>query len=264
MLTFFVLTFALAWTLWAVAALVPLSGPARALIFLPGTFAPGLVALAMSAVHGGAQGAGALVGRIFRWDVGARWYVFALSFMAGVKLSAAVLHWGLYGAWPAFTTAPIAALFASAVLSTPFQAGEELGWRGYVLPRMAARLGLGPSSVLLGVIWAAWHLPLFYIADTTTTGQPFPVYLVSVTALSVVMAWLFARTGGSLLPVMLLHAGVNNTTAIVPGAVAVAGNPLALAATPVAWLTAGVLWLAGALLLWRMRGARSELRLGVP
>jgi len=100
------------------------------------------------------------------------------------------------------------------VLSTPVQAGEEVGWRGYALPRLAERLGLPWASVALGVIWACWHLRLFFLFDGADTfGQSFPVYLLSVTALSVAMAWLYWRTGASLLATMLLHAAVNNTKA---------------------------------------------------
>ncbi len=103
------------------------------------------------------------------------------------------------GAWPrlgseAWYLIPVAVAF-----STPFQAGEEIGWRGYALPRLATRFGLARASVLLGLIWACWHLPQFFIPEADTFGQSFFVYVLQVTALSVAMAWLYARTNGSLL-----------------------------------------------------------------
>src|SRR5262249_50036769 len=134
------------------------------------------------------------------------------------------------------------------------QAGEEVGWRGYALPRLTDRLGLAPASLVLGIVWAAWHFPLFFIPGTSTDGQSFPLYLLQVTAISVTMAWLYCRTGGSRLLVMLFHAAVNNTKDIVPSAVPGATNSFALSTSLVAWLTVALLWIVAAVLLRQMRG----------
>jgi membrane protease YdiL (CAAX protease family) len=107
--------------------------------------------------------------------------------------------------------------------------------------------------VLLGLIWAAWHLPLFFIPEADTAGQSFMVYLLQVTAVSVAMSWLFAHTRGSLLPVMLMHAAVNNTKDIVPSAEAGATNPWALSHSFVAWATLALLWLCAGCFLRLMR-----------
>jgi membrane protease YdiL (CAAX protease family) len=254
LITFFILTYIVAWSAWSAASLTPAAVP-RALLFLLGTFAPGIVALTLTGRAEGRRGVEALLRRLIDWDVPARWYVFAVSYMAAVKLTVAVLHRVITGAWPRFGDEPLwlmlAATFASTLMGG--QTGEELGWRGYALPRLAARFGLGGASVLLGVVWAAWHLPLFFIAETTTSSQSFPVYLLQVTAVSVVIAWLYARTRGSLLPVMLLHAAVNNTKDIVPSAEPNATNPWALSHSLVAWLTVLVLWLCAGYFLLRMR-----------
>jgi membrane protease YdiL (CAAX protease family) len=77
--------------------------------------------------------------------------------------------------------------------------------------------------------------------------------LLQVTALSVIMAWLFAKTHGSLLPVMLLHAAVNNTKDIVPSAEAHATNPWSLSQSPVAWLTVALLSLCAGYFLLQIR-----------
>ena len=132
------------------------------------------------------------------------------------------------------------------------QAGEEIGWRGFALPRLAARFGLGRASIALGIIWATWHLPLFYISATTTTGQSFVLYLLQVTALSVAIAWLYAHTSGGLLLVMIMHAAINNTKDIVPSAVATPGNPMSLNISIVGWLTLALLWLSAGYFLARM------------
>jgi uncharacterized protein len=244
-----------------VAVAVALTSPSlapgiRAQFFLPGTFAPGIVAIWLTARAEGRAGLRALLSRMFRWRVGAHWYLFAVTYMAGARLSAAVAYRLIRGEWPAFGPVPWYLLLAAVAFSTPFQAGEEIGWRGYALPRLASRLGLAPASVLLGVIWAAWHLPLFFVAGTNSTGQPFLPYLLGVTALSVAMAALYWASRGSLLLVMTMHAAINNLAALVPSALPEASNPFALRATLMLWLTVAALWAGAACLLvwmWRRR-----------
>ena len=253
-LKFFLLTYAVTWTFFAAAAgSEGLRGP---LVFL-GAISPSLVALALTMRADGREGVEALLSRILRWQVGARWYVFALGYVATVKLTAALIHRAITGVWPRFGDTPWIIMVAAMAVSTWTQAGEEIGWRGYALPRMAARLGLAPASILLGVIWATWHLPLFFISGADTTGQSFPLYLVQVTALSIAMAWLYWKTGGSLLLVMVLHAAINNTKDIVPSAVAApaAMSPWTLNGSLIGWLTAGLLWIVAACFLVQMRRA---------
>jgi len=233
-LEFFGLTFALSWALWSLVALVPVGTPLRTALFLPGTFAPAIVALWL--------GGRSLLDRIFIWQLQARWYVFAIFYIAAVKLAAAVVLRLATGTWPAIEPGQWFAFVAGMLVSIPFQAGEEIGWRGFALPRLTERIGLGAAALVLGVIWAAWHLPLFFIAGTDTTGQSFPLFLLSVTAISVALAWLYARTGGSLLLVMLMHAAANNTPHFVPSG-----------ASLVQWLSALFLWVGAGYLLVRMR-----------
>ena len=260
-LAFFSLTYAATWTCWAAAAAVSRGStpgdtvrPALAgALFLLGTVAPSLVALALTERAGGRAATRALLDRVFLWDVAARWYVFAVGYMLAIKLSAALVYRFVTGGWPRFGDEAWYLMAIAIVFSTWVQAGEEIGWRGYALPRLSARVGLAPASVILGVLWAGWHLPLFFVPAADTLGQSFPLYLIQVTALSVAAAWLYWRTGGSLLLVMLLHAAVNNTKDIVPSAVPGATNPFALSTSLVAWITATLLWIAAAHFLWRMR-----------
>jgi uncharacterized protein len=224
-------------------------------VFLCGVFAPSLVAVFLTWRAEGRPGVEALLRPILHWEVAPRFYLFAVGFLPALKLGAALLHRVLLGTWPGFGTLPWYAMAGAILVSTWIQAGEEVGWRGYALPRLAAVMGLGWASVALGVVWAAWHLPHFYFPEGDTFGQSFPVYLLNVTAISVAMAWLFWRTGGSLLLVMVMHAAVNNTKGIVPAAVPGATDAFALSATPVGWIGLGLAWAVAALLLLRMRGA---------
>jgi len=238
--------------LWVAAAAVPSRPGLRALLFLPGVFAPAVVALWLAARAEGREGTRALLERLFKWRVDVRWYVFAAGYMAAIKLAVAVVHRAAIDAWPQFGTEALYLIPFAIAVSTVVQAGEEIGWRGYALPRLAARLGLARASLVLGVVWAFWHLPLFYIAGTDTTGQSFPFYLLQVTALSVAIAWLYGHTGGSLPLVMLMHAAINNTAGIVPSAVPDATQPLALSASLVGWLTLALLWMGAGYFLLRM------------
>jgi len=260
LLKFFSLTYAATWICWMAAGAISRgnapAAPALAAIagalFLLGTFAPALVALALTERAEGRAATRALLRRVFEWRVGARWYVFAVGYMPAIKLSVALVHRFASGGWPRFGQEAWYLMATAILFSTWVQAGEEIGWRGYALPRLSDRFGLAPASVILGIIWASWHLPLFLVLESDKFGQSFPLYLLQVTALSVAAAWLYWRTEGSLLLVMLLHAAVNNTKDIVPSAVPGTTNPFALSTSLVAWLTVAFLWIAAAYFLVRM------------
>jgi membrane protease YdiL (CAAX protease family) len=263
-IAFFLLTFALTWLSWATASELSRSGQANGAslaaggLVLLGTIAPSLVALALTARREGRAAVQTLLRRVVQADVGLRWYVFAVGFMPAIKLTVALVHRVVVGAWPRFGDESWVLMFGAILISMWVQAGEEIGWRGYALPRLSERVGLAPASVILGVIWAAWHLPLFVMLDSDKLGQSFPIYLVQVTALSVAAAWLYWRTNGSLLLVMILHAAVNNTKDIVPSAVQGASDPSAFSRSPVAWLTVALLWVAAAFFLTQMRQVQAS------
>src|SRR5260370_42347840 len=108
----------------------------------------------------------ALPRRTVKWSVGARWYVFAGGSMAAIKLVAALFLRIATGGWPTFGQEPVYIMAIAILFSTPVQAGEEIGWRGYALPRPSARLGISGASIALGLIWAWWHFPFFFISAT--------------------------------------------------------------------------------------------------
>jgi membrane protease YdiL (CAAX protease family) len=263
LLKFFSLTYITSWSLWIAAAAIVRGDPTSSglaaislLLYLLGVFAPALVALALTARADGRAGTFDLLHRTIKWSVSARWYLFAIGYLAAIKLAAALLLRITTGAWPAFGQEPLYLMAIAIPFSTPAQAGEEIGWRGYALPRLSVRLGLSGASMALGVIWAGWHLPFFFISGTDKSAQSFPLYLLSVTALSVAMAWLYWRTNGSLLLTMLMHAAANNTKDIVPSAVTTATNAFSLSSSRVAWVSVAILWICAAYFLIRMRGVK--------
>ena len=255
LLAFFLLAYALMWACFfsVVRWHIPAHGFSGSVLLLLGAVAPSIAALGVTAGAQGRPGVRNLLAPVLHWRVAARWYVFAVGYMAAVKLFAACLHRLAFGAWPRFGDTPLYLIPVAILFSTPVQAGEEIGWRGFALGRLASRFGLGPASVLLGLLWACWHLPQFFVPEADTYGQSFLVYVLQVTAVSVAMAWLWARTGRSLLLPMLFHAAANNTKDIVPSAVPGATNSFRVGGSPIAWITVALLWICAAFFLARMR-----------
>lgn len=258
---YFLLTFVLSWicfisvavlshqTQTDSSALVVLQ---RVLVFL-GTIVPSLVALwltAQSSIVGETQN---LLAKITRWKVNIKWYVFALGYIAIIKLIVAIIYRITTGEWPRFGQETWYIMIVAILFSTWVQAGEEIGWRGFALPRLTVKLGLPLSTLLLGIVWACWHLPLFFVKGADTFEQSFSLYLMQVTALSVSMGYLYWRTGGSLLLVMLMHAAFNNTKDIVPSVDQGDTGTFALSHSLGAWLTVAFLWIFAAYFLIRMK-----------
>jgi membrane protease YdiL (CAAX protease family) len=267
-LGFLVLTYLCTWTCFVVA---DRGGDGLRLpLMLLGSFMPSLVAIALTARAAGRPGVRELLARLLQWRVGLRWYVFALTFLAVVKLAVAVAYRATTGGWPRFgehsVPTILVAIVVSGIVGGPL--GEEIGWRGYALPRLTQRWGLAPASVLLGVVWACWHLPLFFLAGLTTysdqLGQSFPTYLLQVTAFSVAIAWLMGNTRGSLLLAVLMHSAINQTKDIVPSKVAGADDMWGLSSSTAAWLTVALLWVCAGYFLARMHQRDRSARLAQP
>jgi uncharacterized protein len=258
---YFLLTFLISWTCFISLAILSHKFSGLNIILqtlgLLGTITPSLVALWLTERSGKAGQTQVLINKIIKWNVHIKWYVFAAFFMVIIKLLVAILYRVITGKWPIFGTEAWYIMAVAILFSTWVQAGEEIGWRGFALPRMTTKFGLPLAVLLLGVIWACWHLPLFFVKGANTFGQSFPVYLLQVTALSVIVGWLYWRTGGSLLLPMLLHAAVNNTKDIVPSAVSGATNAFALSQSLVAWLTVTLLWIFASYCLYHMRSIKT-------
>jgi membrane protease YdiL (CAAX protease family) len=94
---------------------------------------------------------------------------------------------------------------------------EEFGWRGYALPRLQARLNALGSSIVLGVIWTMWHLPLWFLAGSSQQGSSFWLFLASLVLTSVLYTWLFNNAKGSILVAVVFHAVGNTLSQMFPG-----------------------------------------------
>jgi membrane protease YdiL (CAAX protease family) len=143
------------------------------------------------------------------WRVGVRWWVAILlvSILGAGAVGMSVL---LGGDSPDVTvTIPGGVALFVFFLFPGSAGGEEIGWRGFALPHLqAARSALG-ASLVLGVVWGVWHLPLYLVGTEIRPLSLFAPWVLLTVAVSVIYTWIYNGTGGSLLMVLLFHAASN-------------------------------------------------------
>jgi uncharacterized protein len=215
LVVFFVLTFAITWGLGACYALFPVRFEAlfgeisnTNPLFLVAVYAPSVSALIVTGYTRGVSGLRELLSRLLRWRVGLKWY---LTVFLGVPLL--LLGSAALSAWFSGESLKLGpkdwqlALYALLVqlVTDPGPLGEELGWRGFALPRLLERWSALSASLILGVIWGLWHLPAFFISGLPQSHFSLPAFLVGTVALSVLMTWVFQNTRGSVLIAVLIH-----------------------------------------------------------
>jgi membrane protease YdiL (CAAX protease family) len=184
-----------------------------------------VAALVMSAIVDGRAGVVRLLRRFLVWRVSVWWYAIVLLGPAVVALAAIGADVMLGGAPPDFDQplvrrifGPSLALWVAFPLFFLFDAlanGEEIGWRGYAQPRLQARRTALVASLVVGAVWAFWHVPKFLTAGGAQT-VPFWLFLVDMLARAIVFAWVLNSTRGSLLTVTLLHAAGNTAAVCLP------------------------------------------------
>lgn len=210
---YFAIAFGAAWACWILAIAsqrgvigLPISSGALQVL---GAFSPLVAALFVTWQSGTTR---EFLRRGWRWKVSVRWYLLALFAPAVIILAAIAIHIVLGGSAPTFPLLrqwPLVFVNFVAVLLIGGPLGEEFGWRGFALPRLQQRFGMLKSSVALGVVWALWHLPLFWLDGAPQNQVPFGLFFLMTIALSVLFAWLFNNTNGSVLLTMLFHGAVN-------------------------------------------------------
>jgi membrane protease YdiL (CAAX protease family) len=240
---FVLLTFTLTWIPWGVVAVdlqTGRSGFVTPLILLGG-FGPFLAALVVATLGGDARSwLRSLV------DVRAPRRIWVAAVLVPVVLyvgAIAVVAAG--GAQIDRTGILPAAAIPAIVFATLIRGGlEEPGWRGLALPVLQRRIGAFWASIAIGVIWAAWHVPLFLMPGSSQAGTPFALYAAAVVGISVITTWLYNASGGRVLVAVVFHT-LSNTVSVTTAGGVIGGE----VASQLALLA--VVWTLVALLVWR-------------
>lgn len=221
------LTFAFSWGLWWPEVIVVNGGslPFGLTDFFaqPGSFAawgPLVAALISALIVGGWGAVGGLLKQGIKGRFSVGYYLVLLlvfPLLIGGAMVAAMLMGEVMPQSEGLQNPqllPIAFLFIL-FLGGPLQ--EEFGWRGVLLPRLLERFGPASSSVLVGLVWGLWHLPLFYLpSQAFYYERPIWGLVLSTVLISFIFTWLFRQTGGSIWAMLLLHTMFNFTHYVVP------------------------------------------------
>lgn len=214
---FFALAFAFTWGLQVPAVLAReglLPGDPNAYMPLAmlGIFGPLVAAAVLTGRSEGRAGVRRLFGQLLRWRVGPHWLLIALA-LPGLLLAGGLLLMQLAGYEGSALLLPEGGRW---VVIPIIAIAEEVGWRGYALPRLKARQGAFAGSVTLGVLWALWHIPMFVGMDVPLSTLP--VMLLFFVGGSLFYTWVMERGGGSLLIAVVAHAGahLNNAHLTLP------------------------------------------------
>lgn len=198
LIAFYVIACAVTWSLASLAAV------SFSLVLLA-LFGPAFAAAGVSLIRGGVPAVRDLMRRVFIWRVDVRWYAAAVAIPFLHVLAALALERALGRPAPLdigdFSTTTL--IFGVLVV------GEELGWRGYLLPRLLERYSALTASLMVGVLWGLWHLSVFLTPAFPHSERSFPLFMISTTVYSVWFTWLFLRTRGSVLLATLFHASLN-------------------------------------------------------
>jgi membrane protease YdiL (CAAX protease family) len=221
---FFLLTFVLTW-LWE----IPIFGfmdywPGY--VFFRLFISPSVIGLIMVSITEGNQGINHLLGKCAHWRVSIIWYLVALlvtpilffiSVFSIPGTNSAFQLPGLSFIWT-YSSALYFGFFSAPII-------EELGWRGFALPRLEKKYGPLVGTLILGFLWALWHLPSWFLGGRAVSDSnfienivPFLKYEGSILGSAIFYTWIFNRTNGSIFLSMLLHASINVTFSEFPNA----------------------------------------------
>src|SRR4051794_38917466 len=247
---FFVLTYAIAWAFWVpLVILQDRAAPALDLVLrILGSSTPSVLAILLVAHLQGRAEVRRLLRRLLMGRVNIGWYAAIVALTA--LPVAAVWVSTLFGAPTPILAVTIPAVVVTFLFSIfPGSAlGEELGWRGFALPRLQARRSALVASLIVGGVWGSYHFPLFLLGSPVRPFALFLPFALSCVIMSIFYTWMYNGTGGSLFMAVLLHAATNLPLTIVYA-------PLGERVLPAYWVFDALLGLAAAVLIARTGAA---------
>jgi membrane protease YdiL (CAAX protease family) len=214
---YLIVTFLFTWIFWSIS-FVFFNQTLNVFFRILGAFMPSVMSMIFNNYFYGRKGIKELLKKLTIWKVNPSFYVFVLFYtvasiyipvfictITGVNYKIHINN-QLSGFYCSNTLIILAYFLATVFFGGPF--GEELGWRGFVLPKLQKKFNSLISSIILGVIWTCWHLPLFFV-HAEGFNESFTRYLIETIWLTIIITWLYNNTHGSLLIIILFH-GVDN------------------------------------------------------
>ena len=224
--TFFALAFLFSWIMWLPAVLLTyglveeasfIGGIAKPVGFLAG-IGPSAVAFLLVALDGGRNGVKALLKRGVGFRLG-RWYWPVILIVPTVLILAHILNCLLGGSFPKTGGLEQPCLIPPVFMGLfVLRRGAEFGWRGFALDALQKNRGAVHASVILGVLWSLWHIPMFLASGFGHHDYrlPFGQLLVTLVLVSILITWVQNNTGGSLIPAFVFHTYVNLSGEVLP------------------------------------------------
>ena len=212
---FFIWVVVVTWGLGAIGMWLPRVLPIRefsssSVFYWAAGYAITTIGIVLTAAYDGRAGIRRLFSRLDPRRAAARWYAVVLMGYAGLGLMAFLVarFFDVSAARvPGATT--LFSAFAATLVRDPGPLGEEIGWRGFALPRLLDVRSPLAATAVLGTIHALWHLPLFFIPGLAQHGRSFPAFAVGVVAIAVFNTWIYLRARGSLVLAVLIHFMAN-------------------------------------------------------
>lgn len=224
---YFLLAFGWSWLFWIPVVLIgiDISVTPGMVLFIIGIFGPAVSAIFLTCLTGNKQERRDYWSRLASFTrIGPRWYAVIVLIAPVCSFMAILTGFVIKGSIPSVDTAVSYVTYPLTII--PFvivtmiygPLPEELGWRGYALDRLQRKWNALSSSFILGVIWAVWHLPIFFMHGSLLS-EVIPLgstqFWVSmgpgILATAVIMTWIYNNTQRSTLAAILFHFMINFT-----------------------------------------------------
>ena len=212
---FLILVFGITWSLgfWVAAQPAPTSLSGFLVAFLPQVWAPTVIALILVGVSHGARGIRAEVAERLKYRRGSTPGLALAALTPAVATACAVAAARFAGDGAAFTPSQAVPLAIGMQIITG-AVGEELGWRGFLLPRLRKHYGPVTAAWLMGSLWSVWHVPAWFVPWLPHRTFPVASTLIMTACFGVFMAFVFYRAGESVIATILAHLSLNIMTAL--------------------------------------------------